>query len=60
MRIMAEPLIPISTIVRDARQAADAGLPITDCPYPDYWEAADRWRKAYYAREQELLAEVTT
>lgn len=51
---MPEPIIEIKTIVRDAREACDMGIPISDCPYPSDWEAADRWRAAHEARNLEL------
>lgn len=54
---MAEQIIPIDEITRRAQHAADSGLPVTACPYPENSEAAIRWQKAYHAREMDLLAE---
>ena len=57
---MADPVIPIDVITQKAHAAAEAGEPATACPYPDHWLAADKWRRAYHARAQELIAELTT
>ena len=55
---MIDQIIPIYQIIDNARQAAAAGHPVTVCPFPDASEYADRWRIAYYAKEQEIRAEV--
>ena len=55
---MIGQIIPIYQIIDNARQAAAAGHPVTVCPFPDASEYADRWRIAFYAKEQEIRAEV--
>lgn len=57
---MDEPMQDIAQITRSAHQAAEAGAPVSECPYPDHWEAAQRWYRAYRARAMELQAEATT
>ena len=55
---MTGQILPIQQITDNARQAAEAGRPVTECPFPDGSEYADRWRIAFYAKEQEIRAEV--
>ena len=55
---MSGQIVPVSEIVDHAHGAADAGRPITECPYPDNSPPADRWRVAYWARERELRSEL--
>lgn len=54
---MNEPIIPIDIIIRDAHLAVDNRQSLNTCPYPPDTEAANRWRRAYYAREMELLGD---
>ncbi|AIY40162.1 hypothetical protein LT85_1004 [Collimonas arenae] len=46
----------IPTIQRDAHLAAEAGRPITACPYTDEL-AVHHWRKAYADRMAEFTGE---
>ena len=55
---MSGQIVPVSEIVDHAHHAAEAGYPVTFCPYPDGSPPADRWRVAYWARDRELRAEV--
>lgn len=55
---MSGQIIPVAEIVGHAHSAADAGQPVTVCPYPESSPPADRWQVAYWARERELRAEL--
>jgi phosphoserine phosphatase len=55
---MIDQIIPIQDIVDDARLMAEAGHPVVVCPFPEGSTHAARWKIAFYAREQELRAEV--
>jgi hypothetical protein len=51
-------ILPAQEIINHAQATAEAGLPVTVCPYPADSAHANRWRLAFYAREKELRAEV--
>jgi hypothetical protein len=55
---MIGQIIPIQSIIDDARRVAEAGHPVAACPFPEGSAHANRWQIAFYAREQELRAEV--
>lgn len=57
---MAEPIVPIFMIIQNAHNAAEEGKPVNTCPYPPDSAAAARWRIEYYARELQIMGELTT
>ena len=57
---MAEQIFPIERIVRDAKQAADEGLPPCVCPHPLASEAARHWAQVYHAQDMQRTADATT
>jgi hypothetical protein len=56
---MAEPIIPIHVIDRDAKESALVGAPESSCPYPSDSAAGIHWLDVYRAKKKELRGEST-
>lgn len=55
---MMTEILPVQEIARGGQEAAEAGLPVSSCPFPYGSERARRWCLAYHGRAMELLAEI--
>lgn len=51
---MSEQITSLIDIKREARNAVEAGIPPSECPYEHGSRNAKRWLGAYWQRELEL------